>query len=159
MLAAATVTYQREALSESLWDELMPLLARHYAEVSPDPDIALDPDILGYQRVEDAGMLRVYTARERTKLIGYLAVFVSPSLHSRGKFNASSDAIYVLPDERGLGVGRGLIECAKKHLADQGVQILHMHTKHPDDLNAGAMLRRLGFDQVDEVWAVRLDRR
>lgn len=159
MLAAATVTYQTERLSPELWSELEPLLADHWHEVAHYSDIPLQPNRELYQRIEQTGGMRIYTAREASALVGYLAVFVAPSLHYASIKMANQDVLYVDQKHRGSRTGVGLIRFAHDALRGEGVTVIFQHVKHKASINIGPMLGRLlGYEQVDDIWAKRLDR-
>lgn len=161
MLATVPVLYRQEDLTDDLWAELMPLLEQHYEEIAHFKDIPLAPDREKYAQIQANGSLRVYTARtvDADKLVGYLAVFVQPHLHYSTSLNASQDVLYVRPDQRGSRTGLNLIKFAHDQLRTEGVSVFYQHVKHREDLNIGPMLGRfLGYEQVDEVWAVRLDK-
>ena len=79
MLTASRAKFAAEPLTDTLWAELIPLLIAHYHEVAHFRDIPLAPDRAGYQRIWDAGMLRIYTARADGQLIGYMVGFITPS--------------------------------------------------------------------------------
>ncbi len=165
MLSTATATYQRESLSGSLWDEIEPLLQAHYHEIAHWRDIALEPDHEAYTRLEANGGLRIYTARvgapaaDRGRLIGYLCCIVSRSLHYRSHLFATQDVLYVDKSHRGSRVGVDLIRYAHGELRIEGVSALMQHVKHREDINIGPMLvRLLGYERVDDLYAIRLDR-
>jgi GNAT superfamily N-acetyltransferase len=159
VLAAAAVTYQRETLSDALWSEVSPLLGAHYAEIAHYQDIALEPNRDAYARLQGNGGLRIYTARTPDwRLIGYLCVVVSTSLHYASHLFASQDVLYVDKAHRGQRTGVDLIRFAHDQLRSEGVSVLFQHVKHRSDINIGPMLGRLlGYEHVDDLWAVRLD--
>ncbi len=162
MLATASVAYAREPLSETLWGEIIPLLQAHYEEVAHYKDLPLDPAVAIYERIESTGGLRIYTARAcaDASLIGYLVCFVAPSLHYSGSIFANQDILFVAKEHRGSRIGVDLIRHAHELLrAQDNVQVLFQHTKAKSSLNIGPMLTRLlGYELVDEIYAVRLDR-
>lgn len=160
MLTASTLTYQQEILDDALWYEVQPLLFEHYDEIAHYKDIPLDPDHEGYVHIQAVGMLRIYTARTDTdKLIGYLAVFVTPNLHYRSVKSANQDVLFLHKSHRGSRAGIELIRFAHRSLKAEGVCVLMQHVKARADLNIGPMLGRLlGYERIDEVWGVRLDR-
>lgn len=164
MLTAAAVTYSREVLDGGLWDEIAPLLEAHWHEVAHYPDLALAPRRDLYEKIADAGNLRVYTARvdagpTRGRLVGYLAALVTPSLHYAPHVYAQQDVLFVDKSHRGSRVGVDLIRFAHDQLRAEGVTALYQHVKHRSDLNVGPMLERLlGYEHVDDIYAVRLDR-
>lgn len=164
MLATTNVDYAIEHLSEALWEEVQPLLESHWHEVAHYADIPLKPNRDLYQRIDQTGGLRVYTARtavpagDRGRLIGYLAVFVSHSLHYADHLMANQDVLFVDPLHRGSRCGVDLIRFAHERLREEGVSVLFQHVKHRSDINIGPMLTRLlGYEHVDDILAVRLD--
>lgn len=160
MLVAARATYATERLSDALWAELEPLLAENEAEVPhfvEGAPVAPSRDL--YAKLQDAGALRVYTARDESgALIGYLAVGVSRSFHQPSVVLASLDVLYVAPAFRGTATGAHLIRHAHRDLRSIGVSALYQSVKHGAH-SIGALLRWLGYRQVEEVWAINLDER
>lgn len=164
MLATATVAYASEPLGDALWDELQPLLAANDAEIRHfTSDIPLDPDRATYEILGAKGAYRIFTARveppagDRGRLVGYLGVFVSRSLHQRSITLASLDALFVDLAWRGGRTGRDLIRFAEGQLREAGVTTLYQHVKQRSDIAVGPLLARMGYRCVDEVWAIRLD--
>ncbi|MES2531935.1 MAG: GNAT family N-acetyltransferase [Pseudomonadota bacterium] len=165
MLAALAVDYATERLDDALWSEVAPLLESHWHEVAHYDDLPLDPDRDRYATIDANGGLRVFTARlavpapDRGRLIGYLALFVVPSLHYRSSIFALQDVLYVDPLHRGSRAGIGLIRHAHNKLRAEGVTVIFQHVKARRDLNIGPVLQRLlGYELVDEVYACRLDK-
>ncbi len=159
MLASIAVEYAVEHLSTMLWDELLPLLEANHDEVSYYKDFAVDPNREIYQAIDEAGGMRIYTARTHGHLVGYMAVFVNPSLHHRSIKMAALDVVYVDPSQRGTRVGVDLIRYAHDCLRAEGTAVIFQHVKKRADLNIGPLLHRhFGYTSVDEVWALRLDR-
>ena len=59
------ITYQVEKFNDC-YDEAKPMLHAHYLEICTDIEIKpLDADLDKYLAMEEAGMLRIVTARER----------------------------------------------------------------------------------------------
>lgn len=159
MLAATAVSYATESLTDALWAELAPLLQQHADEIAHFRDLPLAPDFATYARIQANGGLRCYTARLNGQLIGYLAIFVSRSLHYSASIFANSDVLYIDPAHRGSRAGVGLITYCHDQLRAEGVTVLTQHVKARKDINVGPMLERLlGYEKVDELYAIRLDR-
>lgn len=148
--------YQAEQVSE-LWGAVKPLLEAHWREITRYPDIPLDPDVEGYERMERAGMLRCYTARESSELalIGYVTFFVLHSLHYRRSLQAHQDVLFLLPEHRTGMAGVRLIKFAEERLKAEGVQVVYHHAKRKNKV--GELLERLGYEFVDGLYAKRLD--
>ena len=152
------VLYADEALTDALFDELLPLLETHQAEVGHYQDIPLNINKETYFRIASAGMLAIFVARECGKIIGYSIYFVCPSMHYHPYVFANSDALYVDPKYRCASVGRTLIKFAQNELAKHGVSVVFQHGKHNPAHNIGALFRRLGYEHLDDVWSIRLDK-
>lgn len=152
---ASMIECARERLQD-LWDEIYPLLERHYAEISANPDIALAPDEHRYRVLEDANRLRTYTVRDDGALVGYAVFLVSTGLHYMHSLQAKQDVLFVDPSRRGRGAGIKLIRFADQALADEGVQVVYHHAKlaHPA---LGRLLEHAGYAPVETVYSRRLD--
>ena len=90
--------------------ELIPLLDKHWEETEPNQDtIFLDPDWREYARLDQQGILHIFTARNGGELIGYCVVMISRSVHHKDHIFASTDVIYVKPKYRQTATGSDLI--------------------------------------------------
>lgn len=143
--------YTIEKLFPTLINEMRPLLERHWQEVAlcdafGPVDIAED----AYRRVEEGGMLRVYTARRNGALVGYAAYFVLPNLHYRSKLAAESDVFFLLPEERRGLVGLRLLQFADKALAAEGVAVIVNKVKMSHD--CGKLFERMGYKQHEKLY-------
>ncbi len=140
-----------------IFDEIKPLLQAHFEEIAHYKDIPLNPDYGRYFEAEHQGHLRIYTARADGALIGYAIYFVRPSLHYRDSLQAHQDILYLDPRFRKGGTGARLIRYADQALAREGVQVVIQHVKAKPELNFGPLLKRLGYELMDELWTRRLD--
>lgn len=153
----ANAVYRLESLSDHLWDELTPLLREHWGEVETERDFPPDPDRDLFGKIEACGMLKVYTARVDARLVGYIAFFLSNSLHSREVLIAKDDALFVHKAYRTQRVGSELILFAVDHLRQLGARMVYITSKHRAGANIGPLLWRLGFTHDEDVYAKRLD--
>ena len=88
-----SVSYQQEFLSE-VEDDIKPLLERDWLEIEHSKSVrSLDPDWEAYYRAENSDMLRVFTVRDDTILVGYFVVLLIPSLHNKGLVQGIVDII------------------------------------------------------------------
>lgn len=145
--------FQREKLSPELFSEVLPLLSAHYREVAHYQDIEFDPDMEGYEKLEKAEMLRIFTCRDEGELVGYAVYMVSRNLHYKNSKQAHQDILYVKPEKR--GVGHRLVRWADEQLRLEGVQVVAQHTKAKH--NFGPMLEWLGYELMDHIYVRRLD--
>lgn len=150
------VSYQRERAHE-LWAEIPTLLHAHYTELATYHDIPLDPDVEAYCRLDDQDLLRCYTARRGSELIGYAVFLVGPNLHYRGSKQARADVVYVIPEHRHTRVGFRLLTFADMQLREEHTQVTCHHVKHthPD---LGHLLTAIGYQPIETLYARRLDR-
>lgn len=151
--------FQRETLTLSLFEEMKPLLEKHFKEIAHYQDIPLDPAIEQYIGMEKAGALRVYTAREfvngQEMLVGYCIFFVRHNLHYRSSLQAAQDIIFIHPAFRHAGFGAKFISFCDDELRKEGVQVVYHHVKQAH--NFGPLLERIGYQLVDLIYGRRLD--
>ena len=89
--------FQQEFLT-SVVEDAKELLERHWEEIAVNKDkIKLNPHWEAYVDLEDSGQLRIFTARENGKLIGYFVVIVGVNLHYKDHVFAVNDILYLHP--------------------------------------------------------------
>jgi len=89
------ITYQQESLVTTKAD-IIPLLEKHWEEVALNKEkIKLNPDWDAYANLEDAGILKIFTARDDRKLVGYFVVFVKSHIHYKDHLFCYNDVIFV----------------------------------------------------------------
>lgn len=135
--------------------EIIPLISKHYVEIAHYQDIRLKPDFDTYQKLSDAGILKVFTARKEKKLIGYAFFFVKTNMHYSESLQALQDILFVDKEYRGT-TGARLIKFCDEELKKKGVQVVYHHVKKAH--NFGRMLERLGYEEIDIVYGKRLDK-
>lgn len=146
------IAYARESVAD-VAAEIQPLLEAHWREIAHYQDIALKPDWDFYRQ---AKTVRVYTARADGTLIGYGVFFVSHNKHYMGSLQAVQDILFVAPEYRGRTVGPRLIRFCEDMLREEGAQCVYHHVKVAHDF--GPLLRAMGYEEVDTIWAKRLDK-
>ena len=147
-------TFGQVAFSNALVDEISPLLAAHYLEIAAYPDIPLVPDFAKYQRMAQLGLLRIYTVRENSKLMGYALFFVGPGVHYSTSIQAALDIIYLDPSLRGKLVGLRFIKWCDEQLRAEGVQVVYHYSSLRR--NIGSVLHRLGYQKIQDLYAREL---
>ena len=84
---------QHESLT-SVKEDIKPLLEKHWEMVALNQGkIRLNPDWKEYARLDAAGILRIFTARQEGKLVGYCVLLVSQSIHYKDHKFASNDVV------------------------------------------------------------------
>src|SRR3990167_4142324 len=115
-----------EKVSQVL-NEIIPLCIKHWEEIAHFKDIPLEIDRDGYARLENLGLLRIFTAREDTKLIGYSIYIVSYNMHYKSSLQAKQDVLYIDKEKRGFG--HKFILWCDEQLKKEGVQVVYHHIK------------------------------
>lgn len=145
------VVYQIE-LFEDVLEELKPLLQLHWEEVALyKEDIPLDPDYDKYSELCKAGVLRIATARDDGKLVGYFISMVHAHLHYKQDIYATNDILYLDESYRGADVAIGLFSFAEEDLKALGVSviIISMKTAKPFD----ALCEVMGHTLVERTYS------
>lgn len=147
--------FTRERYGEVI-DDIKPLLAEHHRELALyQDDIPLDPDFDLYEQLDRSGVLRVYTARDNGRLIGY-AIFVVRERHGHYAHRwAVNDILFIVPERRTLGVGSGLFDFFEADLREGGPVVVHIETKaeHPE---LAFLLQSRGYGMVGPSFGKRL---
>lgn len=146
---------QRESFADVI-AEARPLLCEHYLEIEHYQDIPLAVNEPGYQRIDAAGFLRIYTARRAGILVGYACFLVDYNSHYATSKQAKQDVVYVEQSSRGAFVGIRLLKFADAALKAEGVQVVYHHVKlsHPA---LGALLKHQGYEPIEVTYGRRLD--
>ena len=138
-------------------EECGDLIAAHWVEIAVWPDIPLDTDWSGYENLEKAGMLVIYTVRNETnQLVGYAVFFMRKHLHYKGHSWAANDIIWVHPDYRDGKIGANLVQFWEQDLQARGIHVVHVNVKvaHPA---LGLVLRREKYKTVESGLEKRLN--
>ena len=138
-------------------EECGDLIAAHWVEIAVWPDIPLDPDWSGYENLEKAGMLVIYTVRNETnQLVGYAVFFMRKHLHYKGHSWAANDIIWVHPDYRDGKIGTNLVQFWEQDLQARGIHVVHVNVKvaHPA---LGFVLRLEKYTTVEHGLEKRLN--
>jgi GNAT superfamily N-acetyltransferase len=154
-LTDARVRMARERVAD-VFTEIQPLLRAHYEEIAHFQDIPLDPNFARYCAMDEAGVLRIFTARIHDALVGYAIYAVDYALHYESSLQAIQDVLYLAPEHRNGRLGLRLIEHADVELKAEGVQVVRQHVKAKHDF--GRLLERLGYELEDKLYSRRLDR-
>ena len=145
------INFQTEKYIECI-AEMQPMFEAQWKEVEGNQDeLPLEPDYAQYQKLCEADMLKIVTARLDGELIGYLVTFVVPHLHHMNTRWASSDIFYIKPKYRNTAVAAKLIHMTENLLRDKGVKMLSLHMKAHvpfDKLAEGC-----GFDKFEITYS------
>lgn len=147
---APAITFEWSPLAEALDGGLEAIVKAHWDEVGVHKDtVPLACDWDKYQELEDKDVLKLMLARRGDRTVGYASYLVFPHLHYCTTLHAMNDAIYVDPEERGLGIR--LIRAAERALVELAtpnyIRILYHAKKHieADRGTLSKMFEKLGY--------------
>lgn len=134
----------------SVFEEIKPLIARHYEEIALYREhVPLAPDWGRYRYMEQTKSLAVYTARDAGALVGYSVFLLSYHLHYVHTLVAANDILYLAPEHRRGTTGIKLIRHSENDLRRRGVKRIMWHVKCDHDFRA--ILHRLGYADEEVV--------
>lgn len=140
--------------ARDLKDEIQPLLAENWKDVQGGyPDSTLGPKYEFYFGLEDAGALRIFTARVDGRLAGYAIVFLTTHPHREDDLVGSIDSLFVLREFRHSESAKRLLHFAEETLRVLGVYSLTMVARYK---RLERWLGMAGYTQVETVWERRL---
>lgn len=143
--------FQQESFIE-VCDDIKPLIKEHWEKIALNKDkIKLNPDWEEYERLYNAGNLKIYTARKEHELVGYFIVVIAPHIHYKDHLFANCDIIYVKPDSRAGMTGYKLIAYAEKELKKLGVSVLNINTKTHSPFDK--LLVRMNFGLIERLYS------
>lgn len=146
------ITYQQESLATCKADAI-PLLEKHWEEIALNKEkIKLNPDWKAYADLEDADILKIFTAREDgKKLVGYFVVFVKAHIHYKDHLFAYNDILFVDEDYRKGFTSVRLMKFAEKCLKVDGVEVMVVNTKRHKPFDS--LLIWLGYKHVENLYS------
>ncbi len=145
------ITYQQESLV-TVKADIIPLLEKHWEEVALNKEkIKLNPDWDAYANLEDAGVLKIFTAREAGKLVGYFVVFVKSHIHYKDHLFCYNDVIFVDEEYRKGFTSPRLIKFAEKCLKADGVEVMIVNTKMHKPFDS--LLVWLGYKHIENLYS------
>jgi len=142
---------QHESLT-SVKEDIKPLLEKHWEMVALNQGkIRLNPDWKEYARLDAAGILRIFTARQEGKLVGYCVLLVSQSIHYKDHKFASNGVVFVLPEYRSGATGYKLIKYAEDHCKADNVSLMMINTKV--HIPFDSLMIGMGFDLIERIYS------
>lgn len=148
------LTFQREVVTADFMAEARPLMLANALETGSFPELTPEPDVAVYCAVEQAGMLRCYTARQQGVLVAYASWFLREHPHYRGSIWAAHDVLFLAAEARQGLAGVRLLRFAEQAMAADGAQYITMHSAGRRDITP--VLERMGYVLTDQVFARRV---
>jgi GNAT superfamily N-acetyltransferase len=140
-------------LFPSVLEEIKPLAHAAWAAASEDAALfPFEPNWPSYLRLDEAGALRTFVARQDGRAVGYAGYFVFTSLHAQRTVTAMSDAIWLDPAHRVFCAANRLLTFVENTLRAEGVDVIHtsVHAAFPA---LGRLLMSRGHKRVAEVYS------
>ena len=154
MSTPGRITYQREQANLVVQD-IVPLMHEHWTEIAySQHEAPYDPDIDAFLRLDAAGALRLFTARDDGDLVGYACYMVFQSLNHRTERHANESGVFIHPGwRRGLTAWR-MLKHADGELVREGIKAIHYNVPraHP---TLGVLLERRGYSHSDDGFVRR----
>jgi GNAT superfamily N-acetyltransferase len=145
------IKYQQESLV-TVKEDARPLLEKHWEEIALNKDkIKLNPDWDAYADLEDAGVLKIFTARSDGELVGYFVVFVKAHIHYRDHLFAYNDILFLDKEYRKGFTGAKLIKFAEKCLREDDVSVVVVNTKRHKPFDV--LLNWLGYRHIENIYS------
>lgn len=153
----SSYTISEEYLSEEKANELIELARLHNDEVGGFEDMEFTLNPLVYQSLQEAGILRVFIARDNITecAIGYIVYTVTPHPQFEGITIAKEDALFVERSHRGSMLGLKLIKHGDKVLEDK-YNVSALFQTATERFDHSSILKRLGYSKVETTYIRRL---
>lgn len=130
--------------------EIGGLLERHYDELTTDKHvIRLDPDWGKYEGMERDKALRIFTARQDGRLVGYSVFFLVWGMHYRSNLFGQNDVVFLDRPVRCGGAGVRLIRFSAEQIKEAGADKILWHAKPGTALHK--LLVKLGYIEQDII--------
>jgi hypothetical protein len=146
----AGVTFQAEALT-TCWDEALPLMLANHRETGACAEWRFAPAKVKLLHMENAGFVRLFTARKNGKLIGYQLFFVLFGINYPDNIECTCHVAYVMPEYRSI-TGYKFLCWADEKLFYEGVYSIARQStvKHPLD----RLYTRMNYRKIEENWLI-----
>lgn len=148
-----SITCWEENLTDSLIEEVRPLLEAHYREIAWRQDvIPLDIDVERYKELWEKGHVLVIAAREKDlTLVGYNVYLINQHLHYKSTVYAMNDVLYVTPGRRGYSIALKMLHVAETILKRRFERlVMGLHIK--EDHDWGILAARAGYEKNESTW-------
>ncbi len=132
----------RRAGPEDL-DALLPLVAA-YHDFESITSTAAQRSRAVAPLLRDDALGSIWLIEEASEPIGYIALCYGYSIEFGGR-DAFIDEFFIVPDERGRGIGAEVVSAVKMKAQASGIVAIHLEVDH-DNERARRLYRRMGFE-------------
>lgn len=133
---------------------MVPLIKKHFTEVARFKDFRVEPDFVNYTALDEAGLLRIYTARIEKELVGYSVFTLVQHPHFKAVKQAHEELLFLDPIKRKGNLGDRLIEYCDEQLEKDGADVIYHTVTVERDFSL--LLLRRGYELSDRVYAKRV---
>ena len=112
----------------------------------------LNLDLIQLCRLQDAGMLRIYSMRKSSELVGYCMFIVYNHVHHSHLKVANQDVIFIKKGHRGHA--SKFVQYCDGELKKIGVEVVLQHSPAINEWNA--VLERIGYSKLETTYQRRL---
>lgn len=149
------VVIRLEPWSERWWTDARTLAEAHFEEVDggvePHRPFRLDRRLM--RLMDDAGVLKLLTARKNGEMIGYFTWNISPDVESEGLLIGQQGAWYVKPNHP-IVAGKMFV-AAVEMLKGFGVQVIFPHHRvQGRGANIGRFFEKMGAKRIQETYCL-----
>jgi GNAT superfamily N-acetyltransferase len=134
--------------------DIKPLFRKHWLELGRNRDVVpLDPHWDAFANMDNAGILKIITARLNDELVGYFFVIVCGHLHYKSTLHGNVDMYWLDPTYRKGWTGVAFIRAMEREMRKLGVVRLYMAEnvmfKNKRGRRMRSLLQALGFKVAD----------
>jgi hypothetical protein len=148
--AVSSVTFQSEPIAQC-WVEAIPLMVENHAETGvPSKHHKFAPNRAQFERLDELGFLRVFTARKAGKLVGYSVFLVMPPLNYPDDLFAICHVAYVAPEIRGTYSSGKYFIWVEAQLEHEGVTDIGRQSTERFDVSE--TYKHFGYTKSETVW-------
>lgn len=135
---------QFDSLREDEADALVAMVRAHHAVDEYPHSPYFEAAIVQIAKGEP--MARAWMVRHADSVIGYVVLTLGYSIEYGGR-DGFIDDLYLIPEARGLGWGRMVIDFALSEAARLGIRMLHLEVEANND-RAQSLYRSAGFENT-----------
>lgn len=144
------ICYQEETF-EQVIEDIKPLLEDHWEEIALHKDsIKLNPNYARYEELFKSGNMKIVTARDNEKLVGYCIMLLYYHIHYKDSFMAMDDIFFIAKEYRKGLTGVKLFIKTEEIMKQYGVTKLSMNVKVHNDV--GSIFERLGYKETERMF-------
>jgi hypothetical protein len=130
------------------------LLDLHYEEISLIKEFPLKPQWDIYEKMDEAGKVKVILCKEEDEIIGYIVFFISNHLHYADCLIAQEDIYFLKKEYRTGRVGLKMFKFAEEYLKSINVDMVKYSTKvHADK---SSLFEYLKYQNTEKVFTKML---